>query len=229
MLRIIRYHSSFLFPLAVFSLSVTLHSQTSLSSSFAIARLKYSGGGDWYNDPSAIPNMARFIKSQADIDISDEEVRLALSDEALFAHPILFMTGHGRVSFSDDDASRLRTYLLRGGFLIVDDDYGLDRSFREAMKKVFPGRQLTELPFSHDIYHSHFSFPDGLPKIHEHDNKPPQGFGLFDNDGRLMLFYVYESNLSDGWADASVHGDSQDKRIAALRMGMNIVIYALMH
>ena len=203
-----------------------LLSQKRLSSSIAIARLKYSGGGDWYNDPSAIPNLARFIKSQTDVDIAEEEVRVVISDEALFAHPIVFLTGHGRMSLSDDDAKRLRTYLLRGGFLIVDDDYGLDSSFREAMKKVFPGRELQELPFSHDIYHVLFSFPDGLPKIHEHDGGPPKGYGIF-HEGKLVVFYAFNTNISDGWPDPQIHGDPEEKRIEAFKMGTNIFIYAL--
>lgn len=206
----------------------TLLSQE-VTSSIAIARVKYGGGGDWYNDPSAIPNLARFIRERTGVDMAGEEHRVALSDETLFNYPILFLTGHGRITLSDADAVRLKTYLMRGGFLIADDDYGLDASFREAMTKVFPGRSLVELPFSHEIYHIHFSFPGGLPKIHEHDGKPPQGLGMFDDDGRLMLFYVYESNLSDGWTDARVHGDPPERRNAALRMGANIVLYALTH
>ena len=139
------------------------------------------------------------------------------------------MTGHGRILLSDEEISQLRMYLLRGGFLYADDDYGMDKSFREVMKKVFPDKPLLELPFSHDIYRIHYRFDNGLPKIHEHDEKPPQGFGIFDDAGRLMVFYTFETNLSDGWADPNVHNDPPEKREAALRMGTNIVVWALLN
>jgi hypothetical protein len=208
----------------------SLHAQvTEESSEWAIARIKYRGGGDWYNDPSAIPNLCRYLKTHAGVDVAEEEAKVDLTDESLFSHPILFLTGHGRIQLSDEEASRLRLYLIRGGFLYADDDYGMDKSFREAMKKVFPGRPIVELPFSHGIYHIHYKFDNGLPKIHEHDEKPPQGFGIFDDDGRLMVFYTYETNLSDGWADPRVHNDPPEKREAALRMGVNIMVWALLH
>jgi hypothetical protein len=199
------------------------------SGSFMIARVKYSGGGDWYNDPSAIPNLCRFLRNETGIDVSIEEAKVSLLDERLFSHPILFLTGHGQISFSDEEADKLRIYLQNGGFLYTDDDYGLDAAFRNAMKKVFPDREFVELPFSHGIYRIHFIFEHGLPKIHEHDNKPPQGFGLFDDRGRLMVFYTYETNLSDGWADPMVHGDPPEKRRRALEMGANIIIWALLN
>ena len=199
------------------------------SSSLMIARVKYRGGGDWYNDPSAIPNLCRYLKTVTGVDIAEEEAKVSLTDETLFSYPILFLTGHGRILFSQEEIDRLRTYLLRGGFLYADDDYGMDKHFRESMKKVFPDRQLMELPFSHGIYHIHFRFDNGLPKIHEHDEKPPQGFGLFDDDGRLMVFYSYETNISDGWADPDVHNDPPEKREAALKMGSNIMVWALLH
>ncbi len=192
-----------------------------------VARVHYRGGGDWYNDPSAIPNLCRFIRENTTLDMTDERVDVTLLDEDLFSHPILFITGHGQIVFNPEEAARLRTYLLRGGFLLADDDYGMDASFRQAMKTVFPDRDLVELPFSHGIYRVHFPFPDGLPKIHEHDNQPPRGLGIFDDRGRLMVFYAFESNLSDGWTDSGVHHDPEDKREEALRMGANIVIWAL--
>jgi hypothetical protein len=194
-----------------------------------IARVHYQGGGDWYNDPSCIPNLSRFLNQVAAIRMSDEEARIDLEDERFFAFPFLFLTGHGRVDFSAEEASRLRTYLENGGFLYADDDYGMDTSFRKAMEKVFPERSWQELPFSHGIYHVRFDFPDGPPKIHEHDDKPPRGYGLFDDFGRLMVYYTVESNVSDGWADADVHHDPEDVRVRALRMGSNIVIWAFMH
>jgi hypothetical protein len=198
-------------------------------SDLVIARLRYSGGGDWYNDPSAIPNLARFITQNTGLSVHDQEERIAIQDERLFSFPILFMTGHGRISLTDAEAERLRNYLLNGGFLYTDDDYGIDTDFRRVMKKVFQERDLVELPFSHEIYKVHYQFDHGLPKIHEHDSKPPQGFGAFDDAGRLMVYYTYETNLSDGWADPEAHGDPPEKREAALQMGTNIILWAVMH
>jgi hypothetical protein len=194
-----------------------------------IARVHYRGGGDWYNDPSCIPNLCRFVRERAALDFPDSRAEVAILDGNLFSYPLLFLTGHGRVAFSPEEAARLRTYLLAGGFLIADDDYGMDESFRQAMKTVFPDRSLEELPFSHGIYGIFFPFPDGLPKTHEHDNQPPRGFGIFDDRRRLMVFYSFESNISDGWADPEVHHDPEEKREEALRMGANIVIWALTH
>jgi hypothetical protein len=199
------------------------------SSALTLARVRYDGGGDWYNDPSAIPNLCEFIQKETSIDINNDEAKMSILDESLFIYPILFLTGHGKITLSDEEAERLRNYLLQGGFLYADDDYGLDSYFRKMMQQVFPDRPLVELPFSHDIYHVHFQFDHGLPKIHEHDNKPPQGFGIVDDQNRLMVFYTYETNISDGWADPQVHEDPPEKREAALRMGLNIIVYALMH
>ncbi|MBN2031043.1 DUF4159 domain-containing protein [bacterium] len=199
------------------------------SSSLVIARVKYQGGGDWYNDPSAIPNLCAFVRVNTHVDIAQEEAQVSLTDEKLFSYPFLFLTGHGQLSLSDEESIRLRTYLLHGGFLYTDDDYGLDETFRKAMKKVFPSREMVELPFSHGIYSIHYRFDNGLPKIHEHDNKPPQGFGIFDDDGRLMVFYTYETNISDGWVDPDVYEDPPEKRDAALKMGTNILIWALLN
>jgi hypothetical protein len=203
--------------------------QDTESSGLTIARVKYKGGGDWYNDPSSIPNLSRFLKQHTNIDVLEQEEKISLIDEKLFSFPILFLTGHGRIVFTDRETERLRSYLIGGGFLYADDDYGMNTYFREVMKKVFPDRAFVELPFSHEIYHIHFSFPNGLPKIHEHDRKAPQGFGIFDDSGRLMVFYTYETNLSDGWADPDIHDDPPDKREAALRMGVNIIVWALLH
>ena len=199
------------------------------SSAWTIARLKYSGGGDWYNDPSAIPNLARFMNANTGVRIREEEAKISVMDERLFSFPVLFLTGHGRVTFTDRESERLRLYLESGGFLYVDDDYGLDVSFRQVMTQVFPDRDFVELFFSHGIYSIHFRFPDGLPKTHEHDDKPPQGFGVLDDNDRLMVFYSYETNLSDGWADPNVHGDPEAKRQEALKMGTNIMIWAILH
>ncbi len=203
--------------------------QTEEASSLVIARVKYRGGGDWYNDPSILPNLCRYIKEHTNIKISDKEESVSLSDDEMFSYPILFLTGHGRITLSEEETLRLRKYLLHGGFLYADDDYGMDRYFRAIMKKVFPERELVELPFSHGIYHIFYEFDHGLPKIHEHDNKSPQGFGIFDDAGRLMVFYTYETNISDGWADPEVHNDPPEKREEAFRMGTNIIIWALIN
>lgn len=193
-----------------------------------IARLKYSGGGDWYNDPSGEVNLLKYVQSVTGIKTKPEYVFVDINSDKIFNYPILFMTGHGNISFTEAEAKRLRKYLENGGFLYADDDYGMDQAFRREMKKVFPDQQLQEIPFNHPIYHSFFKFEKGLPKIHEHDNKPPQGFGYFIN-GRLCVFYTYESNLGDGWVDQDVYNNPPEIRELALKMGTNIVVYALTH
>jgi hypothetical protein len=197
-----------------------------VSSAFTIARLKYAGGGDWYNDQSAEVNLLKFIKEHTEIQVEPRYEFVDVNSEQLFTYPFLFMTGHGNIAFSEQEVRRLRTYLQNGGFLYADDDYGMDKAFRREMKKIFPQQELVELPFSHGIYHAQFEFPNGPPKTHEHDKKPPQGFGLFHN-GRLVVYYTYESNPSDGWADPEVHNDPPEKREEALRFGTNIVVWAL--
>jgi hypothetical protein len=202
--------------------------QARVESQFRIGRLKYSGGGDWYNDPSAEVNLLRFARDQAGIDADPRYEFVEISSDRLSTYPFLFMTGHGNVVFSPAEAERLRTYLERGGFLYVDDDYGLDKAFRRELEKVMPGGRLVEVPFDHPIYRSPFSFPNGVPKTHEHDDKPPRGYGLFVN-GRLALFYTVESNPSDGWVDAETHGDPESVRLEALRFGTNLIVWALSH
>lgn len=194
---------------------------------FTIVRLKYSGGGDWYNDPSAIPNLLNFVQNNTKLVTADDEQQSSLLDESLFSHPVLFMTGHGRISFSEKEVQRLRTYLTNGGFLFADDDYGMDPYFRQEMKTVFPAKTLYEIPFDHPIYHTVFDF-NGLPKIHEHDGGPPKGFGYFHR-GRMVVFYAFNTNISDGWADPDVHKDPLIVREKALQMGTNIIVYALTH
>jgi hypothetical protein len=191
-----------------------------------IARIKYQGGGDWYNDPTAIPNLLQFIKRETTIQTAVDEKKVEIMDQELFSHPILFMTGHGKIYFSEEEAKRLRNYLIHGGFLLADDDYGMDNFFKAAMKKVFPDKDLVELPFYHPIYNSQFSFDNGLPKIHEHDGGPPQGYAIF-HEGRMVVFYAYNTNISDGWADPEVHKDPQQVRLQALKMGTNIIVYGL--
>jgi hypothetical protein len=193
---------------------------------FQIARLKYSGGGDWYNDPSAETNLLDFLNRETTIKVKSEYVFVDVSSDDIFNYPFLFITGHGNVLFSESEVTRLRKYLERGGFIYVDDDYGINNAIRREFKKIFPEQEFVELPFNHKIYHSLFNFNYGPPKTHEHDGKPPQGFGLFVGK-RLAVFYTYESNPSDGWADSEVHNDSENKRLEALQFGANIIIYAL--
>ena len=192
-----------------------------------LARLKYGGGGDWYSNPTSLPNLARTISERTTIPVERrEEARVAPLDEELFDYPLVYLNGHGRVRLTDAEASRLRRYLLGGGFLFADDNYGMDQSFRETMRQVFPDRSLVDVPFSHAIYHSFYDFDNGPPKIHEHDKKPPQGLGIFDR-GRLVVFYTYESDIGDGLEDADVHKDPPEKREEATRMAVNVVVYAL--
>jgi hypothetical protein len=197
-----------------------------IESQFRIARLKYTGGGDWYNDPSAEVNLLKFAEQTAGIDVDPQYEFTEISNDKFFSYPFVFMTGHGNINFSDYEVKRLRSYLEHGGFLYADDDYGMDKPFRREIKKVFPEEQIVELPFSYGLYHCVFDFPDGLPKTHEHDGKPPQGFGIF-HKGRLVVYYTYESNPSDGWADPEVHKDPDEKRQEALRFGTNILFWAL--
>ncbi len=193
-----------------------------------IARLKYSGGGDWYNDPTGEVNLLKYIQNVTGIKTKPEYVFVDINSYKIFNYPILFMTGHGNISFTEAEAKRLRKYLESGGFLYADDDYGMDQAFRREMKKVFPDQQLQEIPFNHPIYHSFFNFDKGVPKIHEHDKKPPQAFGYFIN-GRLCVFYTYESNLGDGWVEPDVYNDPPEIRELAFKMGTNIIVYALTH
>jgi len=193
---------------------------------FSIARLKYSGGGDWYNDPSAEVNLLNFIKQNTNVSVKPEYRFVDISSDEIFSYPFLFMTGHGNVVFSNSEVERLRKYLEAGGFLYIDDDYGLDKAMRREMKKVFPADDFVELPFSHPIYTILFSFPSGPPKTHKHDDKAPQGFGIFVRN-RLAVYYTYESNPSDGWVDPDVYHDPEVKRTEALRFGTNLVLFVL--
>ncbi|MFH0881449.1 MAG: DUF4159 domain-containing protein [bacterium] len=193
---------------------------------FAIARVHYDGGGDWYSDPSSLVNLQKAAVQVLGIPMAPRETTVRLLDPDLFRHPYLYMTGHGNIRFSDEEASRLRDYLLSGGFLHADDNYGMDESFRREIRKVFPDRELVEIPFTHPIYHMVYDFPNGLPKIHYHDGLPAQGFGIV-MDGRIVLFYSYQCDLGDGWEDPEVHHDPEEKRQAALHMGVNLIAYAL--
>lgn len=199
-----------------------------LSQEFTIARIHYGGGADWYSDPSSLPNLLAYLNDHTAIKAAPDEVRLKLTDNALYSYPFLYLTGHGNIRFSQDEANILREYLLNGAFLHADDNYGMDQSFRREMKRVFPERDLIEIPHDHELFKSFYHFPNGLPKIHEHDGKRPQAFGIFDGD-RIMVLYTYECDLGDGWEDEEVHHDPQPIREAALKMGINIIYYALTH
>lgn len=190
-----------------------------------VAVLKYNGGGDWYANPTAIPNLIEFSNKNIKTKISKSPTTVSVGSNDLFNFPIVFMTGHGNVFFTDQEAKNLRQYLISGGFLHISDNYGLDKYIRAQLKKVFPKIELKEIPFSHAIFNQTFTFNKGLPKIHEHNKKVPQGFGLFFK-GRLVCFYDYESDLSDGWEDSTVHNNPMETRIKALQMGSNIIEYA---
>jgi hypothetical protein len=212
----------------VFVFAQAFAQSAGVKSSLKIARLKYTGGGDWYNDPQGEVNLLNFVRQNTLVDVEPVYEFVEITSDKFFTYPFVFMTGHGNMTFSDIEVQRLRSYLENGGFIYADDDYGMDKAFRREMKKVFPEQELKELPFSFGLYHCQYDFPHGPPKSHEHDGKPPQGFGLFHH-GRLVLYYTYESNPSDAWNDAEVHGDSPEKREEALRFGTNIVVWALTH
>ena len=190
-----------------------------------VAILKYNGGGDWYANPTAIPNLVAFANTNIKTNISKNPQVVYIGSEDLFNYPVLFMTGHGNVYFSDNDANNLRNYLISGGFLHISDNYGLDKFIRKELKKVFPKLELKEIPTNHPIYNQTFKFPNGIPKIHEHNKKIAQGFGLF-YQGRLVVFYDYETDLSDGWEDEIIHNNPESVREKALKMGANIIEYA---
>lgn len=206
-----------------------LYSQSvRVNSAFKIARLKYSGGGDWYNGPMEEPDLLTFVRQNTLIDVDPVYEFVDVASDQFFSYPFIFMTGHGSILFSDLERKRIRTYLENGGFIYADDDYGMDKFFRREIKKIFPEQDLVELPFSYGLYHCVYDFPYGPPKTHEHNGKSPQGFGIFHN-GRLVLYYTYESNPSDGWDPPEVHGDPPEKREEALRFGTNLVVWALTH
>jgi len=212
-----------LFLLFALIFNLTIYAQTP---SFQIAKLKYNGGGDWYANKTSLPNLIKFCNQQLHMNMNPEEGVVEAGSSEIFTYPFVHMTGHGNVVFSEAEAENLRKYLISGGFLHIDDNYGLDKFIRVEMKKVFPELEFVELPFTHPIYQQKYKFPRGLPKVHEHDNKPPQGFGLIYK-GRLVSFYSYECDLGNGWEDQDIYNDPEDKRQAALRMGANILTYAL--
>lgn len=191
-----------------------------------IGRLQYGGGGDWYANPSSLPNLLDAIRTRTGIPVASREVVVRPLDPALPDHPFLHMTGHGNVSFSPEEREALRAYLEGGGFLHADDNYGMDESFRREMELLYPDRPLVELPADHPVFHAFYEFAEGLPKIHEHDGESPQAFAIF-HDGRMIVFYSYETDLGNGWEDAEVHGNPPELREQALRMGVNLFVYAM--
>lgn len=204
-----------LLPLVTFAQQPTLK----------IAKVKYGGGGDWYANKTALPNLISFCNKELNTNIFKDEDVVEIGSTEIFQYPFLYLTGHGNVIFTDAQTKNLRKYLISGGFLHIDDNYGMSNYIRREMKKVFPELDFIEVPFSHKIYNAKYKFSNGLPKIHEHDNKPPQGFGLF-YDGKLVCYFSYESDLGNGWEDQSVYNDPQSIRLLALQMGANLIEYA---
>ena len=212
--------------LTAVALATSAHATRTDAPPLTIAQLQYDGGGDWYANPSGLPNLLRAIGQRTGLPVSTTPARIRLTDPTLWSYPYLYLTGHGNIRFSGEEARLLRRYLLDGGFLHVDDNYGLDESFRREIRRVFPDRELQEIPPTHPVFSVMYPFPEGLPKIHRHDGKAPQAFGIFER-GRLVLFYSYESDLGNGWEDPQVHDDPPETREAALRMGVNLFMYAL--
>jgi len=206
---------------------LTFCTYTQNNHTYQLALLKYNGGGDWYSNPTSIPNLVKFCNENGKMNINPEVAEVHAGDVEISNYPFIHMTGHGNVVFNNQEAENLRNYLISGGFMHIDDNYGMDQFIRPQLKKVFPELDLIELPYDHPIYHQKFNFDKGLPKIHLHDNKPAQGFGLI-YEGRLVCFYSLECDLGDGWEDKEVHNDSDEVRSKALKMGMNILQYAFM-
>ncbi len=208
----------------ILSFTIVVFNSFAQDTSVKIALLKYRGGGDWYANPTSLPNLIKFCNKNLGTNIFPDYATVEVGSEEIYDYPFIHLTGHGNVVFSNQEAMNLRNYLIAGGFLHIDDNYGLDKYIRREMKKVFPDIDSIELPFSFPIYHQNYDITNGLPKIHEHDKKPPQGFGIFYK-GRLVCFYTYECDLGDGWEDHEVHNDSEPTRLKALKMGANIISY----
>lgn len=212
-------------PYLILTLSVLISLCDAQAQGIKIAKLKYNGGGDWYANKTALPNLISFSNKNLDLNLAEEEEIVEVGSRDIFLYPYVYMTGHGNVVFSPEEAENLRNYLIAGGFLHIDDNYGLNEFIRLEMKKVFPDLEFVEIPFTHPIYHQKFNFENGLPKVHEHDGKPPQGFGLIFQ-GRLVCFYSYESDLGNGWEDQSIYNDPEEIRQQALKMGANILAFS---
>jgi len=201
--------------------------QGTVAAGFALARLKYDGGGDWYDGTTSLPNLAKALKERTTIPIErSDEAKVSILDPDFFNYPWVYLNGHGNVRFSDAEVARLRTYLQSGGFLFANDDYGMDASFRREIARVFPEKKLTDIPFDHPIYHSFYEFPQGPPKIMEHDKLPAEGLGIFEGR-RLVVFYTYQTDIDDGLEDADIHGVPENLRSDAMKMAINTVVYAL--
>jgi len=212
--------------LFILLVSATCSTFAQNDASFSLAVLQYRGGGDWYANPTSVPNLRDFSIEKIGARLGETQF-VDVGSPELFDYPWVHMTGHGNVVWSNSDIENLRSYLLGGGFLHIDDNYGMDVFIRPQIRKLFPEKELVEVPFDHPIYHQKYNFNEGLPKVHEHDGLPPQGFGIF-HEGRIVLFYSYESDLGNGWEDPEVHGDPEEIRVKALKMGANLVMYALM-
>jgi len=206
-------------------ISIIIFSTVS-AQSFSVARVHYGGGGDWYSDPSSIPNLLTYLEENTPVSTVNKDTYLKLTDKEINKYPYLYITGHGNIRLTENEVISLRSILMNDGFLHADDNYGMDASFRRELKRVFPNKELVPLPNDHPIFHSYYSFPNGLPKVHEHDGKPPQALALFD-EGRIIVLYTYESDLGDGWEDPNVHENPWPIREAALQMGVNIIYYSL--
>ena len=212
--------------LAAFAVLMLACSPLAAQTPLTIGRLHYDGGGDWYANPSSLPNLLQAIGARTTLPVTPREKTVTLNDADLWQVPYLYMTGHGNVHWSDAELVTLRRYLQQGGFLHADDNYGMDESIRRELARLFPDHPLVEVPLDHPIYNLVYKFPQGIPKIHEHDGKPAQGFGIF-LEGRLIVYYSYQSDLGDGWEDFEVHRDPPEKHEAALRMGVNLFVYAV--
>jgi hypothetical protein len=221
------YHRYCLLVILLLVATRTAGFQTELNE-LSVVRIKYAGGGDWYGNKTTFINLFARIRNELGIKTTVKEAAAEISDESFFNYPIAYIAGHGNIRFSDQEVQRLRTYLTSGGFLFADDDYGMDPSFRREMAKVFPELKFVELPFNHPIYNIYYKFSEGLPKIHEHAGGPPVGWGLI-YEGRLVVFYSFNTDISDGCEDADIHNDPPEKREAALKMGVNILLYALLN
>ena len=206
--------------------SIVFSMERELYNQFTITRIHYSGGGDWYADPSSLSNLLNYVKNNTLINANDKEIKAKIGDSQFYLNNYLYMTGHGNINLSSEEIAILRGHLLNGAFLHADDNYGMDKSFRRLVKLLFPEKELIEIPPNHDLFNCYYIFENGLPKIHEHNNNPPQALGVFNNE-KLILLYTYESDLGDGWEDPRVHSIPNEKRLSALKMGTNIIIHAL--
>ena len=223
-----RFNGYLVYLIVICAAMLLMQHRLSSGEHFTIAQVQYGGGGDWYGDATVIGNWLRLLRTRTDIETAEERVILKLAEHTLYEYPMLYLVGHGNIRFTESEVEALRHYLTHGGFLFANDDYGLDESFRREMRRVFPQQELTPIPNVHPIYHCFYELP-GLPKIHEHDSEPAQGFGLF-HDGRMVVYYVYSSDIGDGLEDADVHPeDTPQVRELAAKMAVNIAVYVLTH